>query len=217
VRTVSVSGAIVGALIGITIFVCAGWRGWVMLLAAFLAAAVTSRLGLERKTLLGIAEERGGRRGAGNAIANTGVAACAAVLAALSYGHDAGMIALAAALTAGASDTVASEIGKAWGRTTWSIVPFRSVPPGTPGAMSLEGTAAGLVAAGALAALAVGMSLVPPYALTPIVAAATLGALVESLLAATFEGPGVLNNDALNLINTGAAAYFAVSIAGLIA
>ena len=32
-------------------------------------------MGLQRKTLLGIAEERGGRRGAGNAIANTGVAA----------------------------------------------------------------------------------------------------------------------------------------------
>ena len=30
----------------------------------------------ERKTLLGIAEERGGRRGAGNAIANTGLAGC---------------------------------------------------------------------------------------------------------------------------------------------
>ncbi len=41
----------------------------------------TSRLGLRRKTLLGIAEERGGRRGAGNAFANTGVAAIAAVLA----------------------------------------------------------------------------------------------------------------------------------------
>jgi uncharacterized protein (TIGR00297 family) len=215
-RTVSVSGAIVGALIGVTIFLCAGWQGWIMLLASFLCAAVTSRLGLERKTLLGIAEEQEGRRGAGNAIANTGVAACAAVLAALSYAHDAGLIALVAALTAGASDTAASEIGKAWARTTWSIVPFRSVAPGTPGAMSLEGTAAGVAAAGALAALAIALSLVPAYALMPIVAAAMLGALVESLLAATFEGPGVLNNDALNLINTGVAAYVAVSIVGLL-
>ena len=71
------------------------------------------------------------------------------------------------------------------------------------------------MAAGALAALAIALGLVPGYVLIPIVAAATLGALVESLLAATFEGPGILNNDALNLINTGAAAYFAVSITGL--
>jgi uncharacterized membrane protein len=67
-----------------------------------------------------------------------------------------------------------------------------------------------------LAALAIALGLVPAYALMPIVAAAMLGALVESLLAATFEGPGVLNNDALNLINTGVAAYVAVSIVGLL-
>ena len=55
-----------------------GGRGWALLLATFAAAAIASRLGLRRKTLLGIAEARGGRRGAGNAIANTGVAAAAA-------------------------------------------------------------------------------------------------------------------------------------------
>ena len=77
-RTVSMSGAVVGAMIGTMIFVSAGWRGWTLLLACFLCAAVTSRIGLHRKTLLGIAEERGGRRGAGNAIANTGIATIAA-------------------------------------------------------------------------------------------------------------------------------------------
>src|SRR6185436_7486901 len=128
-----------------------GWRGWILLLASFLCAAVTSRMGLERKTLLGIEEERGGRRGAGNAIANTGIAAAAALLAVLSYATDAATIAMAAALVAGASDTVASEIGKAWGTRTWALLPPRSVRPGTPGAMSLEGTAAGLVGAAALA------------------------------------------------------------------
>jgi uncharacterized protein (TIGR00297 family) len=215
-RTVSLSGAIVGALIGTTILICVGWQGWLLLLAAFACAAVTSRLGLERKTLLGIAEEREGRRGAGNAIGNTGVAAIAAVLAALSYAHDAGLIALTAALTAGASDTVASEIGKAWARTTWSLVPLRAVPPGTPGAMSIEGTAAGLVGAGALATLAIVLGLVPPHALLAIVLGAVLGSVVESLLAATFERPGILNNDALNLINTAVAAYSAVSLAGLL-
>jgi uncharacterized protein (TIGR00297 family) len=185
-------------------------------MAAFLAAAVTSRMGLRRKTILGIAEERGGRRGAGNAIANTGIAAGAAVVAALSYAHGAGSIAFVAALTAGASDTIASEIGKAWGRGTWSILPPKAVRPGTPGAMSLEGTAAGLVGAAGLAALAIGLRLVPPDALVPIVAGATIGSVVESLLAATFEAPGILNNDALNLINTAFAAFVAVSLAGVL-
>ena len=45
------------------------------------------------------------------------------------------------------SDTVASEIGKAWGRRTWLVPTLRRVPPGTSGAISAQGTAAGLLGA----------------------------------------------------------------------
>ena len=199
-RTVSMSGAVVGAMIGTMIFVSAGWRGWTLLLACFLCAAVSSRIGLHRKTQLGIA--------------NTGIASIAGLLAALSYGREAGLIAMTAALVAGASDTVASEIGKAWGTRTWALVPPRLVRAGTSGAMSLEGTAAGLLGAAALGALAVGLGLVPGSALLPVVVGSTAGALVESLLAASLEAPGILNNDALNFINSALAASVAISVAG---
>ena len=214
-RTVSISGAICGASIGILIFVCAGWQAWALLLAAFAFASVTSRMGIRRKTLLGIAEARAGRRGAGNAIANTGIATAAAVMSVLTYAHDAALLAFAAALTAGASDTVASEIGKAWGKTTWLIAPLRRVTPGTSGAISLEGTAAGLVGACALATLAVALGLVPRTAVVPIVAAATIASFVESGLGATLEGPGILNNDSLNFINTGIAAFAVLVMSGI--
>ena len=108
------------------------------------------------RAVLGIAEERGGRRGPGNAIANTGLAAFAAIVAALSPVRDGALLAMVAALAAGASDTVASEIGKAWGTKTYLFPTFKSVRPGTSGAVSLEGTGAGLVAALALAALGAG-------------------------------------------------------------
>jgi uncharacterized protein (TIGR00297 family) len=217
-RTVSPSGAVAGAIIGTVVFAGAGWQGWLLLVAAFAAASITSRLGLGRKTLLGIAEERGGQRGAGNAIANTGLAAGAALLAVLSRHTEASLLALAAALTAGASDTVASEIGKAWGRRTFLIAGFRPVPPGTPGAVSLEGTAAGVVAALALAALAVWLRLIPPAALWIVVVAATAASFIESALGATLEPKGILNNDLLNFITTASAAALALvfaSAAGL--
>jgi len=215
-RTVSASGALTGALIGVTIFVAIGWQGWVMLLVTFIAAAVASRLGLRRKMLLGIAEERGGRRGAGNAIANTGVAAIAAVIALTGDSADAARLAFAAALTAGGSDTIASEIGKAWGRRTWSITSLKHVPPGTSGAMSFEGTAAGLAGALGLGALAVALRLVPAVWLWPIVIGATAGSLLESWLGATLEAPGILNNDMLNFINTAAAALVTLAIAAML-
>ncbi len=212
-KTVSRSGAVGGALVGIIIYVAAGASAWLLLFITFLAAAITSRIGLARKARLGIAEERGGRRGAGNAFANCGVAAIAAIAVVTTPDAAAALLALAASLVAGASDTVASEIGKAWGRSTWLVTGLRRVAPGTPGAMSLEGTVAGLGAAFALAGLAVVLSLIPASAVLIVVAGATIGALVESVLGATLEGPGILNNDMLNFINTATAAAVALALA----
>jgi uncharacterized protein (TIGR00297 family) len=213
-RTVNLAGAITGAIIGIAIAVTSGWAGWTLLMATFLAASITSRLGLRRKTLLGIHEERGGRRGAGNAIANTGVAVVASLLSVVTDARDMALLAFVTALAAGGSDTVASEIGKAWGKKTYLVSTLRRVPPGTSGAMSFEGTAAGIVGACMLAGIAIAIGLVPGVALFPIMFGATVGSLVESLLGATLEAPGILNNDMLNFLNTAIAASVALLVAG---
>jgi uncharacterized protein (TIGR00297 family) len=211
-RTVSLSGAVGGAIVGALIFATGGWAAWVFLFLTFVVASVASRLGLKRKTLLGIAEDRGGRRGAGNAFANCGVATIAAIVAVTTPHAEMAMLAFAAALTAGGSDTVVSEIGKAWGRSTFLVTTFGRVKPGTPGAMSLEGTAAGIVAALALAAVGVALGLTQGHTVVPIAIAATIGALAESALGATLEGPGILNNDMLNFINTAIAAAVAMAL-----
>jgi uncharacterized protein (TIGR00297 family) len=208
--TVTKAGAIAGATIGTTIAVSTGIAGWLLLTATFLAAATSSRLGVRRKTLLGIAEDRGGRRGAGNAIANTGFAMAAALVSSLTYAHEYALVAFAAALTAAGSDTIASEIGKAWGERTYLVPTLRAVKPGTSGAISLEGTAAGAAGAAILAGVAVLLGILPAVALVPIVIGATIGSFAESLLGATLEAPGILNNDLLNFINTAVAAYAAI-------
>ena len=213
-RTVSASGAVTGIVIGVVIFVCAGWQGWLLLLTTFAFAAISSRLGMRRKSVLGIGEPREGRRGAGNAIANTGVAAIAALLAVLTYAHDTALIAFVAALTAGGSDTVASEIGKAWGRRTYLITGLKAVPPGTSGALSLEGTAAGLAGAAALAGLGVVLNLVPGWTFAAIIGGAVAGSVAESVMGATLEAPGIVNNDVLNWLNTAIAAFAAVFLVG---
>lgn len=214
--TVTRSGAIAGVVLGTTIFAFGGLGGWLLLLLSFGVAVATSRMGLARKEALGIAEARGGRRGAGNAVANTGIAAVAATMSVLTYAHLPALIGFVAALVAGASDTVASEVGKAWGRRTFLVTTARRVAPGTSGAISLEGTAAGLAGAALLAAAAVGLQLVPWWATVPIVAGATGGALVESVLGATLEADGIVNNDILNFLNTAAAVLIAVEVARLL-
>lgn len=201
-RTVTAAGAATGAVIGIATWLGAGVAGWTMLLAAFGIASSATRLGHLRKTSLGIAEDRGGRRGPGNAIANTGLAAWAIALSLGMRDPRAAILVAVAALTTAASDTVASEIGKAWGRTTWLITRLRLVPPGTPGAVSREGTAAGVIGAVILASVGAGLGLIPAFAIVPVAIAATLASFAEGWMAVQFESSGVLNNDALNFLNS---------------
>jgi len=67
-----------------------------------------------------------------------------------------------------------------------------------------------------LAFTAAALKLIPLEAWFVVVAAASGGALVESVLGATLEARGVVNNDVLNFINTSAAAYIAVELARLL-
>lgn len=201
-RTVTVPGAVVGGLIGVATWLGAGGAGWLMLIVAFVIASVATRSGHRRKALLGIAEARGGRRGPANAIANTGLAACAALLMPGLAAPIAAGIVMVAALATAASDTVASEIGKAWGRTTWLPWRLTRVPAGTSGAVSVEGTLAGVVGAAALAATGAALHLVPAAAIAPITIAATLASFAEGWLAVRCEASGHLDNDTLNFLNS---------------
>ena len=112
-----------GGLVALVLAVSFGAGGLVLLGTGLAVTLAVTRSGHQRKATLGIAESRAGRRAAGNVMANTGVAAAAAFAA---LGSDAGgswTVAAVAALVTGVSDTVATEIGQAWGgapRLPWS-------------------------------------------------------------------------------------------------
>ena len=211
-RTVTVSGAVTGFFIGSIIILGTGLGGWVMLIATFLAASLTTRLGHARKQKSGIAEDRGGRRGPGNAIANTGIAAWAAFVSAGSLDASLPQLALVAALVTAGSDTVASEVGKAYGRTTWILTSLRRVPPGTTGAISLEGTLAGVAAAALLAGIGAAMELIPMSTVLLVTIVATVASMIEGVIGATIEARGMLTNDAVNFVNSAIGAGLALLI-----
>lgn len=209
-RTVTGAGALTGMIIGAVIIVGTGLAGWTVLIVTFVAVSLATRLGHRRKAEAGIAEDRGGRRGPGNAIANTGVAAWAALVASGSADPSLPHLALVASLVTAGSDTVASEVGKAFGRTTWLLTSFRRVPRGTTGAVSLEGTAAGVMAAVLLASAGVWMALVPMAAVPIIAIAASVASLIEGVIGATVEAQGMLSNDAVNFVNSAIGAGLAI-------
>ena len=211
-HAVTRGGAIAGFLCAVAIYLGQYLAGIVVLGIALAFTIASSQFGRRRKEALGIAEERGGSRGAGNVLANCLVGSVGATLAAFSsaWSGEAGAVMFVTGIAAGASDTVASEIGKAFGGTPRAFPTFRAVPPGTPGAVSIVGTAAGIVAAGLMALAAAMMWVLPPGMVAIVVIACTAGAFIESTLATEFEAAGVLDNNMLNLFNTASAAVLAV-------
>jgi dolichol kinase len=78
-KSVNVSGAIGGWLLGAILILGGGWPLYVALLAFFVLGTLTTKLGYQRKARLGLAQEEGGRRGFSHAFSNVGVAAICAI------------------------------------------------------------------------------------------------------------------------------------------
>jgi uncharacterized protein (TIGR00297 family) len=185
------------------------------LLALFLLTFSATRFGRSKKAQLGVAEDKHGRNAA-QVAANLGVAGLAAA-AALSFPSLGPWYAVAvtAALAEATADTLASELGEVLGGQPFMVTTFGRVPPGTDGAVSLAGTVAGTCAAVVVvlvAVLALGLS--PGKALCAGLGAIA-GFFVDSLLGATAERRGWLNNDAVNFLSTLAATAIATGALAL--
>jgi uncharacterized protein (TIGR00297 family) len=200
---VNTSGALAGAVMA---FVMASrdLRMFWVLLIVFFITLVATRVGRSRKTQLRVAEADSGRS-ASQVMANLGVAALLLAIPAFGPGY---LLALAA-LAEVAADTTSSEIGPAFSIKTVLITTWKAVPPGTDGGVSLAGTAVGIVAAVITAACAAALGLASSFAAVVIACAGIAGMLVDSVLGATLERSGYLNNDLVNLLGTAVAALIA--------
>lgn len=226
-RAATLGAALTGAAINASlmyatsIYRYAPWRTAVVpVLAVFLLAFAATRAGRAKKERLGIAERRMGRSAA-QVAANLGMAALVTNRLLAGWAGAQGWMAQAggarmalfvlalAALAEAAADTVSSELGQVLGGRPRMITTLRAVEPGRDGAISVAGTAAGVIAAvvvAAAGALAVGGGM------TMFWMAATggvFGLLFDSLLGATLEQWGMLNNDAVNFLSTVSAAVVA--------
>jgi uncharacterized protein (TIGR00297 family) len=101
------------------------------------------------------------------------------------------------------ADTCASEIGKAYGQRTFLITTLQPVPRGTEGAVSLEGTLAGIGAAAAIALVGWSVGLVDGLGVGIAVLAAFVATNLESVIGATLQTRFTwLTNEIVNVVNT---------------
>ena len=203
-RGVTRSGAIAGGAVCFLLMLAAGWGGFVVLCAVFVMTWAATRVGYGRKLQLGSAERRAGRN-AGQVLANIGVSALCAGL--YIWSRDPRLlVALSAALSEVAADTLSSEFGTVLGGTPRLVTTWEAVPAGTDGAITWLGTLAGLASALLVGLICAATQVVEFRNLLLCAGAAMTGTLADSVLGATLERKGVLGNNAVNFLSTAFAA-----------
>jgi len=198
----TVAGACTGGVLGVLIFLGAGYTGLAMLGVFFLLGSAASGWHVEEKRRAGLAEQNKGRRTASQALANGGVAGILGLLSWLLPSYSAiFQLMIAGSFAAATADTMASELGNVYGRRYYNILTFKPDTRGLDGVVSLEGTLLGL-AGSFLIAVVYSLGFGWGSTFGWLLIAGTAGNLADSVLGASLERKHWLSNDAVNSLNT---------------
>lgn len=212
-KMVNRSGAAMGFVLGVAVYLGYGYKSFLILLAFFFLGSMATRLGYAKKAARGIAERRGGARSWREALANSLAGAFFAVLVITTHQEAAFLLALVAAFAEAAGDTVSSEIGQWLSDRAYLITTFQPVPAGENGGVSLGGTIAGLAASTLVVALGCGLGLSGKGGAAIALGAAFAGNLLDSVLGATIERRGLITNGIVNFAGTSVAGALAFILA----
>ncbi|KAL5997710.1 Protein vte6, chloroplastic [Asimina triloba] len=217
VSGLSASGIAAAFLLGTLTWRAFGASGFLLVAMYFVIVSgilfcnfgtAATKLKITQKEAQGVAEKRRGRRGPGSVIGSSAAGCVCAFLSIYGIGGQAftrlWRLGFVASFCTKLNDTVSSEIGKAYGKTTYLVTTFKIVPRGTEGAVSVEGTSAGLLASVLLAGIAYFIREVTISEAAICVVASQIANIGESLIGAALQdkqGFRWLNNDAVNVIN----------------
>lgn len=215
-KTASLAGMLTGVLLGLLTIVFGDYGWFAMLIAFFGIGGLSSKFRYDEKVTRGIAEQNEGARGTGNVLANSLVALVAVLLlpasSELGLTESVVFFAFAGAVATALADTLSSEIGGLYDNPRL-ITTLQPVKPGTDGAITWQGTVAGIVGAAIIAAIAViSFESVLLLGATVIVVSGFVGMTVDSLLGAVIEG-WLVGNQGVNFLATLTAALVGAMLA----
>jgi uncharacterized protein (TIGR00297 family) len=218
-RALTPSAGAVAAIFGAVIVVAAGYPFLALLVLFVVASSLATRLGFDQKSARKVQEGIRGERGISNVLAHILLPTAIALAVGAGPGvlsETDGAILFASALSFGAADTFASEIGVLSGSAR-SILTGRLVEPGTNGGVSLPGEAWAFVGALATAVIGAalfalfGVALTQPGLFVALVAlAGFVGCQIDSILGETLENRGLLTKGSTNFLGMLSAALVAL-------
>lgn len=181
-RALSASGALAAWVVGACAFAAGGWPYAAVLFAFFIPSTLLSRVGRTRKRSLVDVGKHGARDG-WQVVANGGVAALCAVLAAAAHALPLAA-AFAGAFAAASADTWGTEIGTLVKAPPRSILTLRPLPAGLSGGITPAGTLAEIAGACMVGFVAWGLGVAPWWC---IAAGGVAGAFADSILGASAQ------------------------------
>ncbi len=205
-------------ILGVIVWATLSWPGYLVVVFYFLVGSGVTKIGMAQKEAAGIAEKRSGARGPENVWGSALVGALCGLgllvlpqtlypLLALGY---------VASFSTKLSDTTASEVGKAYGQSTFLITTLKPVPRGTEGAVSLEGTLAGIAGSVAIGLVGWLVGLISPIGIVFCIVAAFIATNLESVIGATLQSRlAWLTNELVNVLNTFIGAVAAIAMGWL--
>jgi uncharacterized protein (TIGR00297 family) len=202
-RVVTPSGAVAGFLLGTLILAVGGPQPYIILWTFFLLGTLATKWGYAAKAARGVAQEKGGRRGAAHVIANCGVPAAILICWPIP-------VLYCAAFAAALADTLGTEFGTLFGKRPFSPLTLRPLPAGTPGAISWAGTAAGFAGATLIGLMGEALHWTLPVDVAIVAVAGAAGSWLESAFVDLGRRRGFrLDHEFANAFNTFAGALVA--------
>jgi uncharacterized protein (TIGR00297 family) len=196
------NAALAASVIGCFIYMGTGFAGIAMIGSFFILGNLATSWKLTAKELIGAAEHSRGQRTVGQVLANGGISGVLGLIAFFLPAHQPFMLLLvASSLSAATADTLSSELGTIYGKRFYNILDFRRGPRGENGVVSLDGTLTGILGSAIIGSI-YSFSMGWGQGFWLIIAAGTIGNIADSVLGATLEKKGYLQNNTVNLLNT---------------
>jgi len=194
-------GVAAAALVGITTIILGGILPFLALLAFVLLGVFATKYRFAEKVKMGIAQEGKGIRSWQNVLGN-GLAAVIFLLIEYHTKQDVFWAATFSSIATANADTLASELGKVFGKVPRMITNLKPAKVGENGAVSWQGEIIALIGAFIISVFAVFLTTQKVEMLLAVTLGGFIGCNIDSLIGATLENRGIVNNHHTNFLAT---------------